>query len=181
MAMHALVVYESLFGNTLQVAQAVAEGIRSEHDGSVIEVAEVGSRPAVGPDVDLLVIGGPTHAFGMTRPTTRDSARSQAKGEVAASADISHDIGVREWLDALPAARSHLLCAAFDTRTNAPRVPGSAARGMGKRLRAKGYGAAAEPHTFWVNGVEGPVLDGELEKARDWGRELATATRTHSW
>lgn len=177
--MHALVVYESLFGNTRDVAKAVADGIGSAGVDSVIEVAEVGSRPEVGPDVDLLVIGGPTHAFGMTRPATRDSARSQARGEVAASADLSHGIGVREWLDGLPAAPPHLLCAAFDTRTHAPRVPGSAARGMGKRLRAKGYDTAAEPHTFWVNGVEGPVLDGELARAREWGRGLAASARTH--
>ena len=179
--MHALVVYESMFGNTLEVACAVAEGIRNEQDDSVIEVAEVGSKPAVGPDIDLLVIGGPTHAFGMTRPSTRESARGQVESSLAPSGELSHGIGVREWLDDLPTAHSHLLCATFDTRVHAPRVPGSAARGMVKRLRTKGYDEADEPHTFWVSGTEGPVLDGELSRAKEWGRTLAMATRIHRW
>lgn len=179
--MHALVVYESMFGNTLEVARAVADGIREEQDDSLIDVAEVGSTPAVGPDIDLLVVGGPTHAFGMTRPSTRESARGQVDSSLAPKEQLSQGIGVREWLDDLPISHSHLLCATFDTRVHAPRVPGSAARGMVKRLRSKGYAEADEPHTFWVTGTEGPVLDGELSRAREWGRTLAATTRTHHW
>ena len=179
--MHALVVYESMFGNTLEVARAVADGIRDDGEDSVIEFAEVGSMPVIGPDVDLLVIGGPTHAFGMSRPSTRESARGQVESSLTPKEELSRGIGVREWLDDLPAAHSHLLCAAFDTRVHAPRVPGSAARGMVKRLRSKGYSEADEPHTFWVTGTEGPVLDGEISRANEWGRTLAAATRTHRW
>ncbi|CAB4862924.1 MAG: flavodoxin [Actinobacteria bacterium] len=180
--MHALLVFESMFGNTLEVANAVAAGIAEATDGAMVDVAEVGTLPAVGPDVDLLVVGGPTHAFGMSRPTTRQSARDQMRNHDDVPAGVvSEGIGVREWLDQLPAAHAHLLCAAFDTRVSSPRVPGSAAHGMAKRLRHKGYAEASEPHTFWVAGTEGPVIEGEISKAREWGRSLAISTRSHRW
>jgi flavodoxin len=74
--MRALIVYESMFGNTRQIAEAVAEGLRAGHDAAPVEVGlvEVGEAPATVADVDLLVVGGPTHALGMSRPETRQSA-----------------------------------------------------------------------------------------------------------
>jgi hypothetical protein len=177
--MHALVVYESMFGNTLEVARAVARGLRDDEHDSKIIVAEVGSKPVIGSEIDLLVVGGPTHAFGMTRPSTRDSARGQVGSSRAPSDELSGGLGVREWLDELTASHSRLPCAAFDTRARAPRMPGSAARGIAKRLRAKGYDMADEPKTFWVVGTEGPLLDGEVGRATEWGRTLARANQGH--
>jgi flavodoxin len=67
--MHAIVVYESMFGNTQRVAEAVAAGIAAH---MTVELIEVGAAPTqIGEDVGLLVVGGPTHAFGLSRQSTR--------------------------------------------------------------------------------------------------------------
>lgn len=164
-SMHALVVYESMFGNTQSVAEAVAEGL-----GESVEVVEVGSSPVIGPYLDLLVVGGPTHAFGLTRETTRASAKQQAPNNQV----VSEGNGVREWLDTLREPIRPTAAAAFDTRVAPVRVPGSAAKGIAKRLRHRGFDVVADPRTFWVTGTPGPLMEGELDRARAWGRELAT-------
>ena len=53
-----------------------------------------------------------------------------------------------------------------------PRVPGSAARAARKHLRARGFKAVVPPTTFWVDGLTGPLHDGEEARARAWGAEL---------
>src|SRR5690242_18310306 len=113
--MRALVVYESMFGNTREVAEAIAAGIRNAME---VETVEVGAAPAEVPEgIDLLVVGGPTHAHGLTRHRTRNDAALRAPAGV-----ISPTIGVREWLEALPPTRVPMTAAAFDTRIHAPEV-----------------------------------------------------------
>lgn len=64
-----------MFGNTEQVAQAITTGV-SKHMG--VELLEVTEAPAkLGELLDLIVVGGPTHAFSMTRPKTREDAVTQ--------------------------------------------------------------------------------------------------------
>src|SRR5213080_2906345 len=96
--MRALVVVESVFGNTRRVADAVArgltDGLGSAADVHVVDVAYPMDRPQ---GVDLLVVGGPTHAFAMTRPSTRRSAAEQMGGDARVA-----ETGLREWLAALP-------------------------------------------------------------------------------
>ena len=76
----AMVIFESMFGNTREIADAVAEGLSSSLSTVILEV---GAAPAVLPDdVDLIVVGGPTHAFGLSRPGTRENAIRQAGGRV---------------------------------------------------------------------------------------------------
>ena len=164
--MRALVVYESMFGNTRTVAEAVADGLTSRFE---VETVEVGVAPAaVRDDVALVVAGGPTHAFGMTRESTRRSAKDQAGGAV-----VSPGIGLREWLDAL--SHGTAAAATFDTRVRHPRVPGSAAHAAEKRLRKLGFRVAVPAETFWVEGTPGPLLVGEADRAREWGAGLAAA------
>jgi len=165
--MRALVVFESMFGNTETIARAVADGLAA-HLG--VEVVEVGVAPTlIGDDVDLLVVGGPTHAFGLSRPQTRRSAAEQAERGV-----ISAGIGLREWLGALR-CRSTVAAATFDTRVRTPHLPGSAARGAQKRLRRLGLRSAAEAESFFVLGTPGPLMAGEVERARRWGDRLGSA------
>jgi hypothetical protein len=99
--MKALVVFESIFGNTQHIAEAIAEGLRGE-----VEVVEVGKARAEIAGVDLLVVGGPTHAWGMSRAMTRSGARDQAAK--AGTKPVSEGEGVRDWLARLgePRARS---------------------------------------------------------------------------
>ncbi|HEU5111379.1 MAG TPA: flavodoxin, partial [Micromonosporaceae bacterium] len=131
--MNALVVYESMFGNTRLIAEAVVDGLAAAH--LTVTSVEVAAAPSFVPgDVGLLVVGGPTHAFGMSRPGTRRSAADQADQPL-----VSTGSGVREWLAALPRGRAGLAAAAFDTRINKPRLPGSAARAVRRRLRRLGF------------------------------------------
>ncbi|MFC4529652.1 flavodoxin family protein [Sphaerisporangium dianthi] len=164
--MYALVVYESMFGNTRQIAKAVAEGLSSIMR---VDVVEVGAAPTtVGEDVDLLVVGGPTHAFGMSKPGTRVAAAEQAAEPV-----ISQGIGLREWLDSAKVDAPALTAAAFDTHIRSHLVPGSAARGAEKRLRRLGVRFASPATSFYVMGSPGPLMVGEPDRARQWGERLA--------
>ncbi|UAK31226.1 flavodoxin domain-containing protein [Nocardia asteroides] len=162
------VVYESMFGNTAAIAQAIAEGLGGFATVEVVNVAT--STDAALSRVDLLVVGAPTHAFGLSRPRTRRDAAKQTAAPVAV------DIGVREWLDAASTAPVGSRAAAFGTKAATPPwLPGSAARGVGRRLRRSGYELAADPMDFLVTDIAGPLADGELERARTWAQRLATA------
>lgn len=161
--MRALVVYESMFGNTKQIAQAVAEGLA--HHAEVI-VDDVAHAPGeVPPDIDLVVLGGPTHAFSMSRPGTRDGAVERGADRARAG------LGIREWLAALPDGGHPQSFAAFDTRVDMPLLPGAASRAATRVARRLGF-RVVEPESFLVFGYEGPLLDGEVDRARAWGRRL---------
>lgn len=168
--MRALVVFESMFGNTRDVAAAVAEGLGSHLS---VDLVEVGSAPTeIDAEVSLLVVGGPTHAFGMSRPETRRSAADKATGPV-----VSGRIGLRDWLAALARSSDGAAAATFDTRVSKPRAPGSAARKAERRLRRMGFDIVAAAANFWVTGVEGSLVDGELERARRWGEQIGSDLR----
>jgi hypothetical protein len=162
----ALLVHESMFGNTATVARAIAEGLRSS--GLEVEVVPASDAPAV-PDeeVALLVVGGPTHAFGLSRSGTRAAAVDQ--GAPAPRPGPS----LRDWLVALPASRRAIGAAAFDTHLDRA-VPGSASNAAQRRLRARGYRIVTPAESFYVRDVEGPLVEGEEERARDWGATLGS-------
>jgi hypothetical protein len=164
--MAVLVVFESMFGNTKVIADAVAEGLAPHLP---VQQVEVGTAPTViGGQVELVVVGGPTHAFGLSRPGTRQSAAQQAEGGL-----VSAGIGLREWLLTLRKGSSDVAVAAFDTRISKPRLPGSAAAAADKRLRRLGFRSVAPPTSFYVEGTTGPLMEGEAERARRWGAALA--------
>ena len=165
--MRALVVYESMFGNTKQVAEAIGEGMRSQVARDLVEVNDAPTK--VGPEVALLVVGGPTHAFGMSRLKTRQDAMTQAGKDQASAGD-----GIREWLESLDRAADGTPAAAFDTHID-KRVPGSAARAAEKRLRRLGYRIVGPAESFYVSGTPGPLVEGELERARRWGERLGAS------
>lgn len=167
--MRALVIYESMFGNTQQVANAVGEGLASILPTDVVEVGY--AEAAVPLDVSLLVVGGPTHAFGMSRPRTRADAASQAK-----TALVSGRIGVREWLSALESPAHPTLAASFDTHMDRPHLiakMGSAAAPIERQLHKLGFSNIADPQHFWVEDTLGPLREGQFERARQWGELLA--------
>ncbi|WP_194827879.1 flavodoxin domain-containing protein [Nocardia sp. XZ_19_231] len=164
--MRARVVYESMFGNTAAIATAIAQGLGEHAEVEILSVAAAAATPD--PMIDLLVVGGPTHVFGLSRLRTRRAADAQTDMGVVV------DIGIREWLDAaLPVPRGRA-AAAFGTKTAQPSwLPGSAARGAGKRLQHLGYALSADPMDFLVEGTKGPLRDGELERAHAWAERLA--------
>lgn len=164
--MRAAVVYESMFGNTATIATAVANGLRKS--GVQVKVIPVA---LAGDDVlgtyDLVVIGAPTHALGLSRPSTRaDAVLQGAPAEVEAR-------GVREWLEDLtdtdPASVG---IATFDTRARVMRhLPGSAARHVAHLLRRRGYDVPPAT-SFYVTGTEGPLAFAEEARASDWAVNL---------
>jgi hypothetical protein len=164
--MKALVVYESMYGNTEEIAMAIAGGLAAHME---VETAEVGGTPArVGAGIHLLVIGGPTHAFGMSRPGTRKSAAEDTDREI-----VSKGMGIREWIDAMQIDTPRLAAATFDTKIRKPPLPGSAANAAQRRLRKEGLRIVAPAESFYVAGGHGPLLPGEAIRARHWGEAIA--------
>ncbi len=160
----AMVVYESMFGQTEAVARAVAAGVAQVRP---VEVVGVADAPTGLGGVDLVLAGGPTHAFSMSRPTTRRDARTKGATEG------SEAVGLREWLGSL-GDDEHAAVVTFDTRvTSARHLPGSAARSALRAARRHGLQTAAPPESFYVEDLAGPLVAGELERARVWGRDVA--------
>lgn len=168
--MKAVVVYESIYGNTHLVADAIGRGLAARGEVVVVPVAQ--AAPALVTDADLIVVGGPTHAHGMSRPSTRKAALDQAKDNpIDPSASGP---GVREWLDTMPPIAAS--AAAFDTRAGvAPALlTGRASKGIAKQLHQHGFGQVVEPESFLV-AKDNHLEPGEEERAEEWGARLAAA------
>jgi hypothetical protein len=161
---HAVVVYESLWGNTAAVARAIAEGI----GGGTRALSTAEATPDVVAGADLLVAGSPVLGFKLPTEKMREGALKNPGGRPPHPADLSHP-AMRSWLETVPPGRG--LAAAFDTQVRGPF--GKAAPAIAKALEEFGYHRAAEPQGFVVSGKFGPLRDGELERARRWGVELA--------
>jgi hypothetical protein len=166
--MKAVVIYESLFGNTHTVAEAVAEGLRERANVTVASVTDAPS--AIVEAADLLVVGGPTHIHGMSSGLSRKGALQDAEKKGRPSPDVEGP-ALRDWFDAM-AKTSGGRAAAFDTRLPQPKLlTGSAAKGIARRLQRHGFSVVGE-ESFVVEDSGGPLREGELERARDWGRAL---------
>jgi hypothetical protein len=162
------VIFESMFGNPEAIARAAAEGLSAHMCANLIEVGEPST--AIADQVDLLVVGGPTHAFGMGRKGTRQSAARQTEQGLVSEGD-----GLREWLAAAQRGSARPPTATFDTRIRTPRLPGSAARAAERRFRRLGFPIIAPAESFYVASTLGPLLDGEVERAGRWGDRLGSA------
>lgn len=162
--MRVLIVYESMFGNTQRIARSIAAGMADWAETTVIDVANAPTE--IPPEVDVVLVGGPTHTFSMSRPATRQDAVRRG----AALTDVP--VGLREWLDAQPEGRHEQTLVAFDTRVDIPLLPGAASRSATRLARRKGF-TTLDPESFLVEGYEGPLVPGELERAAQWGTRLA--------
>ncbi len=174
--MKSLVLYESMYGNTHLIANAIGSALSEAGETVVMPLYQVVDGSLRG--VDLLVVGGPTHAHGLSRASTRKSA-----------ADAAHDArkhlileaqgsgrGLRDWFkDVRDISASG---AAFDTRVDlAPVLTGRAARGIARRLRHHGCHLVTKPESFLVD-KSNHLLAGEEDRARRWGAELVELLRT---
>jgi len=171
--MRALVVYESVYGNTHLVADEIAAGLRDAFDVTVVPVE--GATAELVADADLLVVGGPTHVHGMSSARSRDAAVEAAKKDENLVLDPDAEgLGLRDWFDAMPGVDG-TPAAAFDTRLDAsPLLTGRASRGIARRLHKHGFRTIVEPESFLVD-KQTHLLPGEAERARAWGDAIAHA------
>jgi hypothetical protein len=166
--MKAVVVYESLCGNTAAIARAIAEGIGPQVRALTTSEA---TREAVS-DADLIVAGAPVLGFRLPTEEMRQSVRSNP-GLGAPPPDLTNP-SMRSWLDALPegpASWGRRRAAAFETGLRWS--PGGATSAIIAGLERAGCESVGKGKRFVVKGKYGPLRDGELEKARQWGAELA--------
>jgi hypothetical protein len=175
--MRAMVVYESMYGNTRLVAELIALGLGEDYDVMLRTVGDVLDAPHCAPD--LLVVGGPTHVHGLSSERTRQAA-SDAAAKPASGLTLEPSAtgpGVREWLARIDDGAGGA-AAAFDTRIDAPAaLTGRASKGIAKRLRHSGFDLVVEPESFLVD-KHNHLLPGEAERARAWGAALASRTMT---
>jgi hypothetical protein len=170
--MKTVIVYESMYGNTRVIADAIAQGLGSECEAVLVPVSQ--ARPQLLDGADLVVVGGPTHVHGMSRASTRKGAAEAARKP---SSGLTLDPGaegpgLRDWLADL--GQVNAPAAAFDTRLEGPAVlTGQASKGIARLLRQHGFTLAAKPESFLVTKAS-QLRDGEQDRARDWGRQLAS-------
>jgi hypothetical protein len=172
--MRALIVYESMYGNTHVIAEHLAEGLRSQFDVEVVPVD--GATPAKVAAVDLLVVGGPTHIHTMSSEKSRVAAKEAAAkpgSDLALDAGAEGE-GLRDWFHGLPQVRS-VAAAAFDTRLDATAIlTGRASKAIEKRLVRHGYDLVADPESFLVD-KQNHLIEGEADRALHWAKELAAS------
>jgi len=161
--MKSVVVYESLWGNTAAIARTIAEGIGLE--ASALTTAQASGQAMNG--VGLIVAGAPLFGFRLPTDSMRKTIERDPK-HARTPPDLSSP-AMRSWLVSLP--RGNGCGAAFETRIKWS--PGSATGAIRKRLQRAGYRPIARDAHFIVKGTYGPLADGELERARAWGAELA--------
>ena len=163
--MKVLIIYDSSFGNTQQIAQAIGHALGSQEDVEVLRVGNVKPEQLTG--LKLLIVGSPTQRF---RPTP---AINNLLGRIPMN-------GLRG-----------VKVAAFDTRLSMNDIDppivrfigrfvvklfGYAAKPIADRLKKKGGELTIPPEGFYVKGTEGPLKEGELERAADWAKQIM-ATR----
>jgi menaquinone-dependent protoporphyrinogen IX oxidase len=170
--MRALVVYESMFGNTHKIAKAVGESLRPNYD---VEVRPAGTVSRAELErVDLIVAGGPTHVRGLSRPSTREGAHKQSEvpGSGLRLESGATGPGLRELFADVTGLQAD--AAAFDTRVDkSPVLTGRASRKIARMLKRSGCSLVARPKSFLVTGKPSTLAPGEEARARSWGSNLA--------
>jgi hypothetical protein len=166
--MKAVVVYESHWGNTAEIARAIGTGLGPETP--VLTTDE-----AVGPvvtDADLIVAGAPVMVFGLPSEKVL-GALANGNAKAPSPPDLSHP-SLRSWIAGLPFGTGR--AAAFETGLKWS--PGGATGAIERGLEAAGHRRLAQGRRFLVKGQFGPLRDGQLEAAHQWGAELAAAFGT---
>jgi Flavodoxin len=171
--MNAIVIYESMYGNTHIVAEHIAEGLRAAGEARVVSVGEATAELLAA--ANLVVIGGPTHVHGMSSESTRRAAITGAPKSQLQLDPAATDEGLRDWFGHIDHVHG-TAAAAFDTRMSGPPVlTGRASRRIARRLSDSGYRLVTEPESFIVDHAN-HLLPGEADRATEWGAALAKAS-----
>ncbi len=162
--MKAMVIYDSVFGNTEQVAREIGNSLDFQENVEILRASS--AKPDQLTGLELLFVGSPTRGF---RPTE----------------------GITNFLKRIPAdGLNGIKVAAFDTRISindikSPilrflvKVGGYAAKPIADRLQKKGGDLIVPPEGFFVNGTEGPMKEGELERAAEWTKQIDQVKMRH--
>jgi len=157
--MKAMVMYDSAFGNTEKVAQAIGRALEPSADVEVTRVGNVNPQQVAG--LTLLVVGSPTQKFsplGTITTFLKSIPNNGLQGVKVAAFDTR-----------FPQSKvDEIRILAFFVR-----IFGYAAKPIANRLEKKGGELVVPPKGFYVDDTEGPLLEGELERAADWGRQIA--------
>ena len=159
--MKALVAYDSAYGNTEKVAQAIGDALGTQGNVEVVRVGDV--QPAQLAGLTLLIVGSPTQKFSPTGATNRflkSIPRNSLQGVRVAAFDTRFP----------PSDIDKVRILAFFVR-----IFGYAAKPIAHRLEKNGGELAISPEGFYVSGTEGPLVEGELERAAGWARQIVTA------
>lgn len=162
--MKVIVVYELHWGNTAAVARAIADGFGPE--AQVLTTDEASPTAVV--DADLIVAGAPVMAFRL--PNDKMLATMASDTKAPTPPELSH-ASMRSWLDRIAAGRGR--SAAFETALRWS--PGGATGAIDDKLGRAGFTRLAKGRRFVVKSSYGPLREGELERAKEWGSELAAA------
>jgi Flavodoxin len=173
--MRALVVYESMYGNTHRIATNVAAGLGVTHEVTLVPVTRATSELAAA--ADLIVAGAPTHMHGLPTINSRRAATEAAR-KAGSGLTVDPDAdgpGLRAWLEELDA--EGVLAAAFDTRLSGmPVLTGLASRKIARLLSRRGCRVLPAPASFLVSG-QNKLLNGEATRAVSWGALLGQTAR----
>jgi hypothetical protein len=168
--MSTLIVYESMYGNTRQLAESIAGAIRGARVLPVWSADQAAVSAAA-----HVIIGAPTHVFGMSRLTTRREARETARRKALTFEAKTDELGVREWLAQMDLTGK--LVAAFDTRA-AKLMPGAGRQIQRAAVRAGGR-ALVRAECFLLT-RRNTLRPGELDHAAAWGRMLTSERRVNN-
>ena len=155
--MKTLIVYDSYFSNTEQVANAIGDSLRSKGEVVISKVNDIKVEELDG--VELLIVGSPTRAFRPTNPIVTfllEISDNSLKGVKVAAFDTRICVGD---------VKSRVL-------TILVKLLGYAAKPIAKKLKKKGGELIIPPEGFFVKGTEGPLKDGELERAANWAKQI---------
>ena len=152
-----LIIYDSVFGNTRQIAEIFKEAIDSQGDTECLQVKDVDLEQLQ--NLKILIVGSPTRKFSPTG-------------------------AIKKFLKKIPADKlADVKVAAFDTRISPDEIGsgflsflvkifGYAAKPIARKLEKKGGELAVEPEGFIVTGTKGPLRDGEIKRATSWARKI---------
>jgi len=163
--MKVLVIYDSVFGNTEQIALAIGNAFGSQEDIAMLRVGDVKPEHFVG--LKLLIVGSPTQRF---RPTAAISQylkgipHNQLKGVKVAAFDTRLTMSEINETPVL----------AFFVRRSGDSA--YAAKHIAERLKKNGGQLSVSPEGFFVDGMKGPLVQGELERAVNWAKKIFAET-----
>ena len=159
--MKAIVVYDSVYGNTEQIALAIADALETQAEVAHFRISDVQAEQLAG--VELLIVGSPTQRFRSTAVISsllKGLADKSLKGVKVAAFDTRLTMGKIEETPAL----------AFFVRLFGHSA--YAAKPIADMLKKKGGKLIVPPEGFYVEGMEGPLAQGELERAANWARQI---------